>query len=775
MHPRPLSAVLLAHEAPDFIKIQDAWLKETPNQGVSCHKFVVLGRFDQLIITQSDSSDSLFPQQARIITNARAATSSSHIGCVVGAVDFDPCAWAQTHPMLGLCSVRFSRRVLAAAGGFEFLEEFLQGSLAGTAVRHCIVSATGWEDALVFFFARDFNSISRAAGLLRSMKIADLPVLQDKVKTADGFTHLCLTTSTLPAFCCQWSRSWTSADTEALLARVAADEPLHWAVRIELHPGHWDGFVRHLEKMSADLGIPVACRPTFGQTDLRVSDNGAAAATHAGLLRFLLHVIFPLGAAPKTVMRSAETHLHPVLEAYGEDAGATFHVDQMISLHVPHEVAFPDDIREKLRGVAIPPHTLRVLEETLGRVQGMSQDPLHGEEFETLQRLRTAFIKTIRRMPSRISENASRELQLDMSEWQMLLDRCLADRFRGPYPVGDSMMMRLGSYQGAHHRFLVVADQFSQLAYDLARHCIKNHNAACELPDVAIATFIGNSPSPYATSHTINYLGCGFTDVPATLICRLSDGHLLAHETGHHIVRAFFAALPTLGFDVYTSDPVKGLMPEARQHLIKEGLTLDEVDLLSEHWRSSTILREMRELLAEYFSSSLCFHGNKQAYKEVSLRCLAAFFDGGSLSYLRSLQTEFGLRAAAVESLATIGQGQAKAIYDESSQRVVNSIRNQSNLAVDFTRALERRKSIGDAVEGLEILSRTKDFSALLQGIGDCATHAAFLGETSDASLLKELRAFLIQQAPVSLKDNIAFLDTLWFKLLRRREQKHLL
>ncbi|MBN8422155.1 MAG: hypothetical protein J0L73_24790 [Verrucomicrobia bacterium] len=733
----------------------------------------MLGRFDQLIITQSDNAHSLFPQQARSITNARAATSSSHIGRVIGAEDFDPCVWAQTHPMVGLCSVRFSRRVLAAAGSFEFLDEFLHRRLQGTEVRHCIVSATGWEDALVLFFARDFNSISRAAGVLRSMKIADLPALKDKVKTDDGFTHPCLTTSTLPAFCCQWSGEWTEADTGKLLARVAADEPLHWAVRIELHPGHWDGFARELEKKSAELGVSVVCRPTFGQTDLRVSADGAA-ATHAGLLRFLLHVIFPLGADPETVMRSAETHLHPVLEAYGEDAGATFHVDQKISLHVPHEAAFPEEIREKLRGVAIPPHMLRVLEETLGRVQGMSQDPLHGEEFETLQRLRTAFIKTIRRMPPSISEKASRQLQLDMSEWQMLLDRCLADRFRGPYPVGDSMMMRLGSYQGAHHRFLVVADQISQMAYELARHCIKDRNAECVLPDVAIATFIGNSSSPYATSHTINDLGCGFTDVPATLICRLSDGHMLAHETGHHIVRAFFAALPELGFDVYYWDPVDGLSTPARQHLIREGLTLEDVDLLSDCWKSSETLREMRELLAEYFSFSLCFPGNQEAYKRVSRQCLASFYEGGSELYLRSLQTEVGFRALAIQSLTAIIQGQPNT-YSGDSNGFIARINRDFRPATDLGPVIRRSQFIGRAIGALEILLRTKDFSALLRGIADCAAHDTFPGEAEDASLLKELRAFLVRLPAVSLEDNISFLDSLWFKLLRRREKKHLM
>ncbi len=778
---RPFSAILLAHEAPDFANLQQNWFSSEPIPKSARHKFVILGRFDQLIINLSDDPAVLLPAASNI-TNARAATSSTYIGRVVAPGDFEPTKWAESYPILGLCSVRFARRILAATDSFEFLNDFLARRLAGQDIRYTVVSATGWEDALVLFFARNFNIITTAVGQLRSMRLADLD-LAHPVNAEDGFTHACLTTCTLPAFCCQWQREWTKKDTKALLKRIDAHEKLNWAVRLELHPGHWQGCAADLKRRCEAEGLgDLLFRSTFGQTDLRISDAGGEASTHGGLMRFILDVLFKAGEA-RTVIRSAETHLHPVVEDYQEDPNAGAETDIRPPDNPlppkPRPPVLAPEIREKLRLVAVPPHTLSVLEEMLNRVQGISDDPMHGEEFETLKQLRNAFTKAVERMPCPISERESRILQRDISEWQMLLDRCLGDRFRGPYPAGDSMMMKLATYQGAHHRFLVVMDAIARSAYEMVRGTILQHLPDCVLPETALATFIGNSPSAYATAHTIDSLGCGFTDVPATLVCRLRDTHLLFHETGHHVVRAFFASQQKLGFSPYVHDPVRGLGSQARDYLEDIGLSGQDIHTLNACWKRPGVLREVREILADYFSCCLCYPQDIRSHKNASLLTLENFFRGGSELFMRSVQTEFRLRSGAIEALQSKLDGKIEDAEEEYFREIVERgmdvIKAGGGTFIDFETYKHRSEEIQHAVRALDLLCQVPEIKALLRGFDTCASMAAFPGEEVSRSLLHDLRQFLadpkppaLEAKPSALEANFAFLDKLWFNLLRR-------
>lgn len=774
---RPVSAILLAHEAPDFAKLQETWQTRQISPGAVCHKFIILGRFDQLILNLTDEPSALMPPVSGI-TNARAATSSSYIGRVVAPDEFDPSQWAQDWPVVGLCSVRFSRRILAAAGSFDFLDSFLRQRLAEMEVRHVVISATGWEDALVLFFAKNFNTIAKAAGLVRSMRLDDLPYLKDQVQTDDGFTHPCLTTCTLPAFCCQWNKDWSPAETTELIRRLDADAPLHWAVRLELHPGHWKGCADDLRQSCEKLGLPLPTfRPTFGQTDLRVSATEGPAATHGGLLRFLLDVVFQAGKK-RTVIRSAETHLHPEVPDYAEDQQAGPEVDQKKPPSDPDGEARQHEaiqqkkaaMRQKLSASGVPPHTLDALEEMLCRVQGISEDPMHGEEFDTLRRLRKAFAAAIARLSDKIDEEDARQLQLDISEWQSLLERCLGDRFRGSYPAGDSMMMKLGTYQGAHHRFLVVMDAFARQAYEMACATIKSHWSKLALPEVALATFIGNSPSAYATSTTLSMLGCGFTDVPASMVCRMRDAHMLAHETGHHVVRAFFTLFPRGMLNLYWADPVNGVGSSNRRTLEDQGeLDAASITTLDRCWKSPAVLREIREMLADYFCISLCFPDGLPQHRAAAKKTLEDFYLGGSKTYLLCLETESRLRSAAIEAFVTDADS-APGAFHQKAEEIIALIEREAAIGIDFSRLRKRRDDMKDGLKALRILRQIRSFGALLKGIRDCAHQQTFPGETPGHSLLEDMRGFLKDASKVTLEENFVFLDKLWFKLLRCRQ-----
>lgn len=786
--PLPISALLLAHEAPDFRGLQGRWVSLPPlkDPGGGRHRYVVLGRFDELILTVSAELDDLIHSGTSIAANARAATASSYIGRVVAPGDgFEPSRWAETHPILGFCSVRFGRRVLAAGGSFEFLDRYLTEKLAVIGeVRHVIISATSWEDVIVLFYAKNFNAVARAAGVLRGMRIDDLP-LAAEVDATDQFTHPCLTTCTLPAYCCDWHEGWTRQDTEAVLQRLDAEAPLNWAVRLELHPGHWQGFQKHMLARCEELGLKVHCRPTFGQTDLRIADDGSAAsATHRALLTFLMEVIYPLAAEDRSVIRSAETHLHPVFpeapSLYAEDGAGSMHTDQTYKR--PNQaLTVPTDVRSKLTDLAVPPHTLRVLEETLSRVQGMSHDPMHGEEFETLKRLQGAFFRAVRNLQHQPSiaeeERQSRELQRDISDWQMNLDRCLADRYRGAYPTGDSLMMRLGSYQGAHHRFLVIMDHLAQQSYDMARRAMQEVMSHCLLPNVALATFIGNSPSAYATSHTVERLGCGFTDVPATLVCRLRDSHLLAHETGHHVVRAFFCAHPSLGFTVYDKSSLEtGLGEAALQRLAEAGLPQTLRDRMDRHWGNPAFRREVRELLADYFARQICFPNNGTRHEEANQRTLEHFYKNGHKRFKNSVQVEFRIRSAGLKYLDAPDAAEGLRCYQKEIDQGMSLIQAKGGDTETLKRVCDHSERVRAAVETLRALKHLPEIHALLEGIHACGQHQHFPTEEAEApSLLADMRDFMARPGPVTLEQNFEFLDHLWFKHLRHREHRHLI
>lgn len=761
-----LSAVLFAHEASELAASQlPSAIRDDFQQ-----RFIVLGRFDQLILRVSQTMPEALLQTG-IEVNARAASGCSYLGHLLQADAFNPRQWAQTHPLIGYCSLRLARRALRSAGSFEFLQSYISEALDGDSdVRWAVASSTGWEDVLVLFFGRSFNAIKRAIGKLRAIHV-DNAGLNSPVDRQDGFHHLVLTSCTLPGIALDhWHKDWKADDTNQLLTQIKADEPLRWAIRVETYPGHWDAFSALIKKHSEALGLHVDIAPLFGQADLRVTPADPTHATHRGLITFLTEVMFKLEAMPATVVRTVETRLIPELEGYHEDVDASYSSTRAVLRDMETML---DDYRNHskraLVGLGTPPHTIEALEETLSRVQGMAGDRLHGEEFSAIRALADSFVRATRQAlhtsPSsdRDFELEAREMLRDISDWQMHIERCLADRFRGPYPAGDSLMVRLGSHPGAHHRFLVAMDHFAQRSYNLARTCINQRLGTQTLPDAALATFIGNSPTAYAIGHMIRRLRCGFTDVPANMVGRLRDAHVVAHETGHHLFRAFVCSCTGFDLQRLTANELHRHLVEAESH------SPAQADKVTKILMDQGLIRDVKELLADLFACHLCFPGQPEVYEKAAYQTIRCYYKNsdGNDRFMRSVLTDISLRQFAVRALVKQPQ-QALNFYDEAASNYTATITSPGALMTPrYDRLRERTKATHMALAVITRLQRHREFEALIAGLRDCGQTTDFPGEVSPNSFLTAFRTFMSAAPPPADVENLIFLDQLWFMVLR--------
>lgn len=756
-----LSAFLFAHDPKDL----EARHGPEPDQDSIHRQFIILGRFDRLVLRLSAKMQEMLPERS-LAANARGASGCAYLGHVLG----ERCQleeWTRTHPLIGFCSLRFARRALTGAGNFDFLGNFLKKELTED-IRWTVVSSTGWEDALVIFFGRSFNAIKKAIGQLRGLH-ADNSGLPKATDRTDGFHHLVLTSCTLPGIALDgWRQDWTHEQTIDLLKHLEADEKLRWAVRVEIHPGHWGAFTRLLEERSREAGLEVDVTPLFGQADLRVTPkNWELHGTHGGLITFLTEVMFKLECTKDTVVRTVQTRLTPMIEGYEEDPEAGPHSTRHCQADAGAMLeTYCSRSKLELASMGAPPHTLNALEETLSRIQGMAGDRLHGEEFSAIRALADSFVRATERVlpPENHAafEHEARELLRDISDWQAHVERCLADRFRGPYPAGDSLMVRLGSHPGAHHRFLVTMDHFAQQAYVLARTCINKRIGWAMLPEITLATYIGNSPTAYAMGHMIRRLRCGFTDVPANMVGRMRDLHVVAHETGHHLFRAFCCSFK--GFDLKDSAE-----SSLRHHLEKvEKMSEAEARMQAKKRAEDGLVRDVKEILADLFAYHFCFLGDPAAYENAAYQTIRSYYQDAPRSkvFMRSVLTEITLRQYALQCLVQHVQEDQLPSYDQKTQQYLHKLPG-AGAGPEFTRLRERIAAMRAALGTLLVLQLVPQFKALMTGLLDCEKTESFPGEAADESFLKTLRGFLASPASEDDADNLKFLDHLWFTALK--------
>lgn len=734
-----VTSALACHEASQFTQFQKA------GSGNGVQRFLLLGRFDQLALAVGSEKN----EHACSVpsgSNARAVSGCSYVGRLVGDIEFNPVDWVRELPLLGHCSLRLARRILRESGSFDFLIDYLETQLSSVEeLRWAVISGTGWEDVTVLFFGRSFNVIKRAVGVLRAISVTDVSDhLPGDFKSHDGLHHLVLTSCTLPGMALPgWTPDWSREHSDEFIAKVEGDERLHWAVRVETYPGHWDAFVTLLREKSTAAALQIDVSPLFGQADARITPAGEKETTHSGLVRFLTEVMFPIEAMANTVVRTVETRLIPELEFYHEDTGAESNTTRTRPRTVSCLEDFHRQSKNVLLSLGVPPHTLEALSETISHIEDMAGDRLHGEEFSSMLRLAGGFNTRIGLEQAISSDLGSyqiqaRETQIDISDWQMNVERCLADRFRGPYPAGDSLMVRLGNHSGAHQRFLVVMDYFGQQAFDLACEQMRLIFPNPPIVRAALATFIGNSPSAYATSHLIRRLNCGFTDVPAHMVTRLQDLPLMAHETGHHLFHAFLCSFPRVETAIST-------LPDGLQ-------------------------RDIREFFAECFASHLCFPGSPEAQEEAAYQTIGGYYRGVGTNnlFVRSVMVEITLRMKAVKAWIQAPES-PELLFDH----LINEYRSKMEKTSLFDaphgeRVNERIDETRIALSTIRELSEDHpEFLAMMSALANCARATCFPSSPPADEFLTVCRE-MMKNPPANGDQSLDQLDRLWFIALRQ-------
>lgn len=494
-----------------------------------------LGRFDHVLITLAKSQESLLQPERTVQSCHHASSHWSCFGRVIrSSFDFKSGTWPSDQGgLVGVCGIKLAHGLRDALQTLDQVAEALATALADLQGQWLISSTTGWEDMVLIYWTQEFSILSQVIGKVRSLSVTEV----NPPSQCLGI-HAVLTTCTMAGIKLPSgsfvSNSRQQFNHEAWISLVsnqlAPKSPLDWAVRFELRPGHFDPFSAELKARVQSLPQPLAghlvYRNVLGQYDFRVQHQGG---TQQDWLQFLGLVALPLAAKERSLVRSMETHLHIDVPQFTEGPAAA-EVERQQASSAPDNL---ERITQACQASAIAPHTEEMLRATHNRLVALQGDDLQHGTFTSVENLFLRLAEGLASEPDGIVE-----LDRKLSPWLYWVERCLADRYRGTYPLGESVVPRLGTYQASHHGFLAAMDCIGQHAFDHALSAI-NHlvSAASVVPGMAVCCFIGSSPSPNALSFP-RYMRCGFIELPAVMIFKLKELPILLHEVGHLFVNA---------------------------------------------------------------------------------------------------------------------------------------------------------------------------------------------------------------------------------------------
>jgi len=576
-----------------------------------------LGRFDHMFVTLARESDDLLKAEKTVQSCTHANSHWSCFGRVIAASwDYGAAQWPTAQgPILGVCGIKLAHALRASVDDLNRVGECIADELKPLGGQWLVASTTGWEDLMLLYWADEFQTLSQAVGKVRGLRI---DALTPKVEGV----HAVLTTCTVPGIELPVGSFSTSVPlafnskiwVEKIRPRLNEDMPLDWALRFELRPGHFDAFERELKSRSESLlfnsRADLQYRNVLGQYDLRVQ---AAGSTHGAWLEYLGQVALPVAAKVGSLVRSMETHLHIEVPSFSEGNGAES-ITPISTANYAQNTLEPIEKACGRSGVAA--HTLEMLRATHSRFIALQEDDLQHGTFRTVENL---FVRLAEGLGEKEGDHKS--LASDLPYWLYLVERSLADRYRGTYPLGEAVVPRLGTYQASHHGFLAAADCLAQEAFDLARVALNAVMRDCPLPSVTVCTFIGSSPSPNAQTF-LQYMRSGFIELPAIMIFRLHELWILLHEVGHIFI------------DV------------AAEHfqVVYHGIDQDQ---------SKKIRSEIQEILADLFACCAGFGGNVMAFGAKRIQVQKNYLPDPNDKYASSTQFVSLVRLMAVHWLVT--------------------------------------------------------------------------------------------------------------------------
>jgi hypothetical protein len=763
-------AVFAINEARRFADLHRKLVSET-SKGRSL-KWVALGRFDHLLLNLAHETEELLRPEKSVHFSKEASGHWSYYGRFLRKEAFD---WEGAFDRNGVAAISAIRAV-SRLGALTRKEECqhliakLESTFADLDLEWNIGTTTGWDDYLVFFFSRGFGQISQAIARLRGLTSEEVVA-----EPLEGLhRHWLLTSCTLPLLRLDWPPcldvGLNEADdtaTDSLLSRIDADDPISWAVRFELRPGHWNGFFEELHTRANSVGINIVATKVFGQVDLRCAHPDG---TLGSLAKFLSNVAFPLVCEEGTLIRSMETHLHLPADQYLEDPTAPSSATQRQS---PHSLAlvslFDETLQRKCRDHGLPQHTIDTILNTFRRIEAFGQHDLLAEEFSTMEEVCQHFVAGIRKLADP-TEAGMRSLQSEITDWLMYVERCLSDRYRGLYPTGENMIMRLGTYQASHQRFLTLADRLARCAVDLATFRVEERLRESGLQrlsfgTIAIANCLGNSPTPWSVN-SLRYFATGFIDLPVSLVFHPRHSVMLAHETGHHFTKAYLHWNPDVR--VFQEGGIDELV-----YKLGNGNSEREASLMALRSNGERkVDRQVTEILADLFSCCFCSKGDVGKHLENTEAAINHIYPPQSAGLMaKSVMIEHSLRLTAVGEIIKLFEG-SYSIFEHSGVNRMEEVflanpdheiilrEAERNSNVTLARAQEHSAEIAQALRAFDLLVEIPSFRAFLAGIVDLA-RKELPERCRGAKLIRAYRDFMASER-VSLSADLAALDAAW-------------
>jgi len=586
--------------------------------GFSSH-YLGLGRFDHILVTLATGEADLLLPEKKV---QKCPNTTSHWSCFGRVVDasFEPAAGLPSDcgVLLGVCVIKLAHRLRDALPELDPVAAAIRQALGDIPGHWILSSTTGWEDLVLLFWTDEFLTLSQALAGVRGLKIQNVaPHLAAGVHAV--LTTCTLTGVSLPAgvfdagekkfLHAEWVRGMESIQTAALV---------DWALRFEVRPGHMDPFRHELLALATEAGqrsIADEMRNVLGQYDFRIQCQGG---TQKEWLQFLGNVALPLAARQGSLVRSMETHLHIRYQECSEGESAA-DVVRPAAQSLPQSVL--KSIQESCREFGIAPHTVEVLDATYSRLQALREDDLQQGTFESVESLFNHLADGLKALVQQQQHGGrtppeAEFLDRDFCSWLCWMERCLADRYRGTYPLGESIITRVGTYQASYHGFLAAMDCIAQEAYDLAREfCNRTRPEQPSMPAVTVCSFIGSAPSPNILSFP--HLRCGFIELPPGMVFRLHELPVLLHEVGH-------------------------LFERVVSHHFKF-----EYDSKPGHPQTTQI----REILAEAFACCACFGLDMESYAAHRLSLVDTYLPQPESKFATSHSLITNIRLAAVHWL----------------------------------------------------------------------------------------------------------------------------
>lgn len=787
------SVTLVSNEAKQFYGLHASICDFVDEKPSKRFRYLSIGRYDQLILTVSDIADELAAADRLVHASPFADHHASYFGRILHASRVSDLAAAiAQNGIIGFTSLKLAPsyiRAFQCDARNQIVIQLLETALNEFDLPWVLGSMTGWEDYSLLFFCKDFQDLAAGLGKLRDLGKSDITWTNSEGKALQR--HLFATTCTQPAIRFGsrnlatelGDRKCQESFVEQLESLYRFESPLNWSVRLEIKPGHLHAVRERIFKLYADIAETLEFERIFGQSDLRCSVRNG---TLKGFLQFFAHVIFSDLTLSNTSVRTVDSHLHIPIKEIRCGSGSSHLATSNEQARKRHNLSMDDDFQSQCIAAGLPARTVDALVRTFQKIKNFeSSDLIQGDFIQIgaiFDRFLTGLQTTTRLLAfgfhnngDVFNEKLAQKLSHHITEWLYLFERCLSDRYRGVYPAGESVSMRIATYFSSHHKYLAVSDFFGNASTNLLLDSIENRKIEVGIDpraklELRFASFLGNSPNFWCHFLPIELFGTSFVDLPSDSVFYPGELTLLAHEIGHH------ATISYLRLNVDTALFGESNLVAEAQELLKSRLYPLQVKavkrLIDDESRTNS---GISEILAELFSLCLCSRGDEATHGARTEDAITRAYPSSNLKDPKNalirqrVKLAADLRRAASKAIfASLSEADPEYIYEGKYQFRFRELYEANKVRIEIVQHgqhCETDQLQADCLEILALLCRKSHFRCFLLGIADLATREEFSNFSPKDNLLKSFRE-LIQTAPSNdVKATLMKLDTIFYRI----------